>query len=49
MDTVLANATGLRIERVEDPISSVAQGTSVYLENLDLWKDTTNHNGHEWE
>jgi len=49
MDTVLANATGLRIERVEDPISSVAQGTSVYMENLDLWKNTTNHNGHEWE
>ncbi|MBA7641595.1 Cell shape-determining protein MreB [subsurface metagenome] len=49
MDTVLANATGLRIERVEEPLSSVAQGTSVYLENLDLWKNTTNHNGHEWE
>ena len=49
MDTVLANATGLKVERVEDPISSVAQGTSVYMENLDLWKNTTNHNGHEWE
>jgi rod shape-determining protein MreB len=49
MDTVLANATGLKVKRVEDPISSVAQGTSVYLENLDLWKNTTNHNGHEWE
>jgi rod shape-determining protein MreB len=47
MDTVLANATGLRIERVEEPLSSVAQGTSVYMENLDLWKNTTNHNGHE--
>jgi len=49
MDTALANATGLKVKRVEDPISSVAQGTSVYMENLDLWKNTTNHNGHEWE
>jgi rod shape-determining protein MreB len=49
MDTVLANATGLKVKRVEDPISTVAQGTSVYMENLDLWKNTTNHNGHEWE
>jgi rod shape-determining protein MreB len=40
MDTVLANATGLKVERVEDPLSCVARGTSVYLENLELWKDT---------
>jgi rod shape-determining protein MreB len=44
MDTVLANATGLKIERVEDPLSCVARGTSVYLENLELWKDTMDHN-----
>jgi len=43
MDTVLANATGLRVERVEDPLSCVARGTSVYLENLELWKDTMDH------
>jgi rod shape-determining protein MreB len=43
MDTVLANATGLKIERVEDPLSCVARGTSVYLENLELWKDTMDH------
>jgi rod shape-determining protein MreB len=49
MDTVLANATGLKVERVEEPLSSVAQGTSIYLENLELWKDMTDHNGHEWE
>jgi len=40
MDTVLANATGLRVERVAEPMNSVAQGTSMYMENLDLWKDT---------
>jgi len=40
MDTALANATGLKVQRVEDPLSSVAHGTSIYLENLELWKDT---------
>jgi len=49
MDTVLANATGLKVERVEDPLSCVARGTSVYLENLELWKDTMNHNEYGWE
>ena len=44
MDMVLANATGLRVERVDDPIGSVARGTGIYLENLALWKDAT-HNG----
>ena len=43
MDSALANATGLRVEKVEDPLSSVARGTSVYMENLELWKDTINH------
>jgi rod shape-determining protein MreB len=49
MDTLLANATGLRVQRVEEPISSVARGTTVYLENLELWKDTVDHNDHRWE
>ena len=49
MDTVLANATGLRVETVDDPLSSVARGTSVYLENLELWKDTMDHNHYGWE
>jgi rod shape-determining protein MreB len=48
MDKVLANATGLKVKRVEDPISSVAQGTSIYLENLELWKDTMDHSEHGW-
>ena len=43
MDTILANATGLNVYRVEDPMSCVARGTSVYLENLELWKDTMDH------
>lgn len=49
LDTILANATGLQIHRVEDPLSSVAKGTSVYLENLELWKDTMDHSEYGWE
>lgn len=47
LDTVLATATGLKVERVEEPMSSVAQGTSMYMENLDVWKETVNHQ-EEW-
>jgi hypothetical protein len=39
----------LIVKRVEAPLSSVAHGTCVYLENLELWKDTMNHNGNGWE
>jgi rod shape-determining protein MreB len=49
MDTVLANATGLNAHMVDDPLSAVARGTSVYLENLELWKDTMDHSGYGWE
>jgi len=49
VDTILSNATGLRVERVDDPLSAVAKGTSVYLENLELWKDTMDHNERGWE
>jgi rod shape-determining protein MreB len=48
MDAVLANATGLKVERVEDPLSAVARGTSVYLQNLELWKDTMDHSDYGW-
>ena len=49
IDTVLANATGLKVHAVEDPLSCVARGTAVYLENLELWKDTMDHNERGWE
>jgi len=49
MDTALANATGLKVERVEDPMGSVVRGTSVYMENLELWKDTMDHDDYGWE
>jgi rod shape-determining protein MreB len=40
LDQVLANATGLQVRVAEDPLTCVARGTSVYLENIELWKDT---------
>ena len=49
MDTILSNATGLKVVMVEDPLSCVARGTSVYLENLELWKDTLDQTGYSWE
>ena len=40
-DQRLAEGTGLlSVTLVEDPLSCVARGTSVYLENLAVWKDT---------
>jgi rod shape-determining protein MreB len=38
--SVISNATGLEVKLAEDPLTCVARGTSVYLENLELWKDT---------
>lgn len=49
MDRVLANATGLTVHKVEDPLSCVARGTAVYLENLEAWKDTLEYNERSWQ
>jgi len=40
LTTVISNATGLEAKLAEDPLTCVARGTSVYLDNLELWKDT---------
>jgi rod shape-determining protein MreB len=48
MDTVLANATGLKVRVADDPLSCVALGTAVYLENLELWKDTMESDANEY-
>ena len=40
MTTVLSNATGLECYLADDPLTCVARGTAIYLENLELWKDT---------
>lgn len=40
LDRVMSDATGLQARVVDDPLSCVARGTSVYLENLSIWKET---------
>ena len=40
LTTVIANATGLEVRLAEDPLTCVARGTSVYLENLEVWQQT---------
>ena len=40
LDVVISNATGLDVRVAEDPLSCVARGTSIHLENLEVWKDT---------
>ncbi len=40
LDNIVIEATGLDVTVVDDPLSCVARGTSVYLENLTMWKDT---------
>ncbi len=40
IDQKIAAATGLDVRVVDDALSCVARGTSVYLENLSLWKET---------
>ena len=46
MDEIISNATGLKIITVEDPLSCVARGTSVVLENLEDLKNTLDQNGY---
>ena len=40
IDEVIHQATGLPVRIADDPLTCVARGTSVFLENLELWKDT---------
>lgn len=40
LDVVVSKATGLQTTVVDDPLSCVARGTGVYLENLRDWKET---------
>jgi rod shape-determining protein MreB len=38
MDTVLANATGLKVVIADDPLTCVARGTGFYTENIEILK-----------
>ncbi len=40
LDHTLHQATDLEVRLVDDPLSCVARGTSVYLDNLAVWKET---------
>ncbi|MCD6364522.1 MAG: rod shape-determining protein [Planctomycetes bacterium] len=40
IETVLCNATGLEVKTAPDPLTCVARGTAIYLENLEVWKNT---------
>ncbi len=40
IDVVLSNATGLDVRIADDPLTCVARGTSIYLENIEDWKAT---------
>ncbi|MHC5108448.1 MAG: rod shape-determining protein MreB [Planctomycetota bacterium] len=47
-DEVVSARTGLECRVVDDPLSCVARGTSVYLENLSVWKDTMESDADEY-
>ena len=40
IDKIIQQATGLPVRLAEDPLTCVARGTNVFLENLEAWKDT---------
>ncbi len=40
LDIVLQNATGLECRIADDPLTCVARGTAIFLENIEMWKDT---------
>jgi rod shape-determining protein MreB and related proteins len=37
---VLSKATGLEVKLAEDPLTCVARGTAIYLENIEEWQST---------
>jgi len=40
LDVVVGAATGLDVKIADDPLTCVARGTAIYLENIEEWKDT---------
>jgi rod shape-determining protein MreB and related proteins len=39
LDRMISEATGLGVRVADDPLTCVARGTAIYLENLEEWKD----------
>ncbi|CAN5857414.1 rod shape-determining protein [soil metagenome] len=44
IDVVIQNATGLPVKIADDPLTAVARGTAVFLDNIDLLKDMLENN-----
>ncbi|HZW11096.1 MAG TPA: rod shape-determining protein [Phycisphaerales bacterium] len=44
LPVVVEKATGLRCVLADDPLTCVARGTALFLENIDEWKDTLETN-----
>ncbi len=44
IDVVIQNATGLEVHIADDPLTCVARGTAIFLDNLEQWKDTLESN-----
>ena len=44
LDVVMQNSTGIDVRVADDPLPCVAAGTAVFLENLEVWKDTIESN-----
>lgn len=40
LPVVLQKATGLEVRLADDPLTCVARGTAIYLENIEEWRDT---------
>jgi len=38
IDQIITNATGLDVRIADDPLTCVARGTAIYLENIEEWK-----------
>ncbi|HYE03429.1 MAG TPA: rod shape-determining protein [Phycisphaerales bacterium] len=41
---IITNATGLEARVADDPLTCVARGTAIYLDNIEEWKDTLETN-----
>ena len=48
LDRKMSEVTQLEVRVVDDPLCCVARGTSVYLENLQVWKDTMESDADEY-
>ncbi len=47
LPSVIEERTGLAVRIAEDPLTCVARGTAIYVENLEDWKDTMDSDSDE--